>query len=124
MAHPLARIAAPLVIGAAAAAGAIVGSLIARDRAERTPIGAPQAPLAIHGWWDCDDSSPLAYAHPAVLFVDTASGTIVDSWDRRTRSRVVDAVARWSPEWPERALIVVDATSGDLLQTIDTTPRV
>lgn len=123
MSNPIIRIAVPIAVGAAAAAGAIVGTLIARDRAGRMPIGAPEAPLTIHGWWDSDDSSPLAYSHPAVLFVDTASGTIVDSWDRRSRSRVHDATSRRSPEWPQRALIVVDAVSGDLLQTIDTAPQ-
>lgn len=118
MPHPLARIAAPIAIGAAAAAGAIVGTLIARDRLRQGSIDAPQAPLALHGWWDSDESSPLAYAHPAVLFIDTATGRLVDSWDRRRRGRVEDAVVRPSAEWPDRALIVVDAASGDLLQTI------
>lgn len=125
--HPALRLLVPFAVGAAASAGAIVASLIVRERKEQLALQQPVTPLEHDGWWNSDDSSPLAYAHPTVLFIETddkgadgvvSSVTIVDSWDRRSRGRVVQPYARIQPEWPTGARIVVDAETGDLLQTL------
>lgn len=120
MANPLFRIAAPLVVGALAAAGAIVASSLSRDRGERQRALSPAPrPLALTGWWSSDTSSSLAHAHPAVLIVDADTATLIDSWDRRTRDRVPHPVVRRTPEWPTAGVIVVDAATGDLLTVAD-----
>lgn len=117
-----AKIVAPLAVGALAAAGAIAGSIIgARWFSQRTAeLGQPEAPLAFEGWWNSDSSSGLAHAHPAVLFVDASTAAVVDSWDRRTRSRVSSPTARHSAEWPPRGILVLDAVTGDLLSVLST----
>lgn len=115
MAHPLIRIAAPILAGALAGAGAIVGATFVRERRQQHELEAPARPLALEGWWSSDASSSLAHAHPAVLIVDADTAQLVDSWDRRTRRRVARPVVRRTPEWPATGLIVVDAESGDLL---------
>lgn len=116
MVHPLARLAGPLLVGALAGAGAIIGASLRRERS-RLELAPPPRPLAVQGWWSSDASSSLAHAHPAVLIVDAASSRLVDSWDRRTRARVARPVVRRTPEWPSHGLIVVDAATGDLLAT-------
>lgn len=117
MVHPIIRIAVPLAVGAAAATGAIIGASLGRERSQQA-LEPPQRPLAVEGWWSSDASSSLAHAHPSVLIVDAASSRLVDSWDRRTRARVERPVVRRTPEWPASGLIVVDATTGDLLTTV------
>ncbi|WP_347755129.1 hypothetical protein [Agrococcus sp. ProA11] len=120
MANPIFRIVAPLVVGALAAAGAIVANSLSRDRGERQLALSPAPrPLALHGWWSSDTSSSLAHAHPAVLIVDADSTALIDSWDRRTRDRVPHPVVRRTPEWPPSGTIVVDAATGDLLTVVD-----
>lgn len=120
MANPLIRLAIPFAIGALASAGAIVGATLVRERREQLSLGTPAVPLAYDGWWNSDQSSPLAYAHPAVLFVDAGSGTLLDSWDRRSRARVHSPVVSRRSEWPADGVIVVDAGSGDLLHVLQT----
>lgn len=117
MASPLFRIAAPLLVGALAAAGAIVAGGLRRERAQHALTAAPR-PLAVEGWWSSDASSSLAHAHPAVLIVDADTATLIDSWDRRIRDRVHRPVVRRTPEWPATGLIVVDAATGDLLAVV------
>lgn len=119
MANPIFRIAAPLVVGALAAAGAIVAGTLARGRQEQHALSPAPRPLAVTGWWSSDASSSLAHTHPAVLIVDADTATLIDSWDRRTRDRVQHPVVRRTPEWPLGGLIVVDAATGDLLTVID-----
>ena len=119
MPHPLARIVVPVVVGVAAGVGAIVAQTALLRRGPVQPsLGAPERPLAFHGWWSSDDSSPMAYAHPAVLFVDGATGTIVDSWDRRTRARVPNPRVVGSEPLSIDAISVLDASTGDVLQTL------
>lgn len=119
MPHPLARFVAPVIVGVAAGVGAIVAQTALVRRAPAQPsLGAPERPLPFHGWWSSDASSPMAYAHPAVLFVDGASRTVVDSWDRRTRSRVANPRVVGSEPLSSEAISVVDATTGDVLQTL------
>ena len=117
MASPLIRIAAPLLAGALAGAGAIIAGSLSRERRQHALTSAPR-PLAVQGWWSSDASSSLAHAHPAVLIVDADTATLVDSWDRRIRDRVPRPVVRRTPEWPARGLIVVDAATGDLLTVV------
>ncbi|MDR7233795.1 MULTISPECIES: hypothetical protein [unclassified Agrococcus] len=117
MAHPLIRIGAPLAVGAIAAVGAIVGATLSRER-QRLELEPAARPLAVEGWWSSDASSSLAHAHPAVLIVDADTAQLVDSWDRRTRSRVAHPVVRRTPEWPAAGLLVVDAATGDLLTVV------
>ena len=117
MAHPLIRIGAPLAVGAIAAVGAIVGATLSRER-QRLELEPAARPLAVEGWWSSDASSSLAHAHPAVLIVDADTAQLVDSWDRRTRARVHRPVVRRTPEWPATGLIVVDASTGDLLTVL------
>ncbi|GAA3591979.1 hypothetical protein [Agrococcus terreus] len=118
MASPLIRIVAPLLVGALAGAGAIVGATLRRERARLELAPAPR-PLAAEGWWSSDSSSSLAHAHPAVLIVDAGTARLVDSWDRRTRDRVARPVVRRTPEWPREGLLVVDAATGDLLAVVE-----
>ncbi|WP_306233511.1 hypothetical protein [Agrococcus beijingensis] len=118
MAGQLVRIAAPLIVGAAAGIGAIIGASLARDRAQLREIEPPGRPLAFEGWWSSDASSSLAHAHPAVLMVDATSARVIDSWDRRRRARVEHPVVRRTPEWPREGVIVVDAATGDLLTVV------
>lgn len=118
MARSLIRLAAPIVAGALAAAGAIVGASLTRERKQQRELEPPSTPLAVEGWWSSDASSSLAHAHPAVLIIDADSGRLVDSWDRRSRSRVASPVVRRTPEWPTAGLIVVDAATGDLLTVV------
>lgn len=118
MARSLIRLAAPILVGALAAGGAIVGASLARERKQQHELEPPSTPLAVEGWWSSDASSSLAHAHPAVLIVDADSGRLVDSWDRRARSRVASPVVRRTPEWPAAGLIVVDAATGDLLTVV------
>lgn len=122
MANPLIRIAAPMLVGALAAVGAIVATTLTRERAQQHELSAPVRPLAVEGWWSSDTSSSLAHAHPAVLIVDADTARLVDSWDRRSRSRVTDPVVRRTPEWPTTGLIVVDASTGDLLAALPGMP--
>lgn len=120
MTNPTARIIAPLAVGALAAAGAIAGSIIGTRlfaRGDRQ-LGRPQQPLPFDGWWNQDSSSGLAHAHPAVLFVDAVSGAVVDSWDRRTRARVERPAVQRTGQWPAHGLLVLDASTGDLLGTV------
>lgn len=118
MPHPLARFVAPVIVGVAAGVGAVVAQAVLVRRAPAQPsLGSPERPLPFHGWWSSDASSPMAYAHPAVLFVDGETRTIVDSWDRRTRSRVTNPRLVGS-EPLSIAISVVDATTGDVLQTL------
>ncbi|WP_405218732.1 hypothetical protein [Agrococcus sp. Ld7] len=123
MANPLFRIAAPLVVGALAAAGAIIATSLSRERLEQLALSPAPRPLAIQGWWSADTSSSLAHAHPAVLIVDADTAALVDSWDRRTHDRVRHPVVRRTPEWPSAGLIVVDAATGDLLTVVDAPGR-
>ncbi|ERG64166.1 hypothetical protein L332_06825 [Agrococcus pavilionensis RW1] len=118
MARSLIRLATPILVGALAAGGAIVGASLARERKHQHELEPPSTPLAVEGWWSSDASSSLAHAHPAVLIVDADSGRLVDSWDRRARSRVASPVVRRTPEWPAAGLIVVDAATGDLLTVV------
>ncbi|WP_404312266.1 hypothetical protein LG314_13410 [Agrococcus terreus] len=118
MASPLIRIVAPLLVGALAGAGAIVGATLRRERA-RLELPPAARPLAAEGWWSSDSSSSLAHAHPAVLIVDAGTARLVDSWDRRTHARVTHPVVRRTPEWPREGLLVVDAATGDLLAVVD-----
>lgn len=118
MAGPLFRVAGPLLIGVAAAAGAIVGVTLSRERTQHLELESAPRPLAVEGWWSSDASSSLAHAHPAVLIVDADTAGLVDSWDRRTRGRVHRPVVRRTPEWPTAGLIVVDAATGDLLTVL------
>ncbi|MFC7431731.1 MULTISPECIES: hypothetical protein [unclassified Agrococcus] len=119
MPHPLARLIVPVIVGAAAGVGAIVaqGALVRRGPAQPS-LGAPERPLPFRGWWSSDESSPMAYAHPAVVFVDGATGTVVDSWDRRTRSRVPNARVVGSEHLATDGISVLDASTGDVLQTL------
>lgn len=117
MASPIVRFAAPLLVGALAAAGAIVASALSRERQQHALTAGPR-PLAAEGWWSSDASSSLAHAHPAVLIVDAETATLVDSWDRRIRDRVHRPVVRRTPEWPASGRIVVDAATGDLLAVL------
>jgi hypothetical protein len=118
MVSPLVRIAAPLIVGAAAGIGAIVGASLARERRLQLELEPPMRPLAFEGWWSSDASSSLAHAHPAVLMVDAASARVIDSWDRRRHARVEHPVVRRTPEWPREGAIVVDAATGDLLAVL------
>ena len=118
MARPLIRIAAPLLVGALAAVGTIVASVLGRERREQPAIAPARRPLVAEGWWSSDASSSLAHAHPAVLMVDAGTATLVDSWDRRIRDRVQRPVVRRTQEWPPSGLIVVDARTGDLLAVV------
>lgn len=118
MAGPLIRVAGPLIVGVAAAVGAIVGASLSRDRKQHLELESAPRPLAVEGWWSSDVSSSLAHAHPAVLIVDADTAQLVDSWDRRTRARVHRPVVRRTPEWPATGLIVVDASTGDLLTVL------
>jgi len=119
MPHPLSRLVAPVIVGVAAGIGAIVAQSVLVRRAPAQPsLGAPERPLAFDGWWSSDASSPMAYAHPAVLFVDGGTGAIVDSWDRRTRSRVANPRIVGSEPLPTDAISVLDASTGDVLQTL------
>lgn len=117
MASSLIRVAAPLLVGVAAGIGAIVGASLTRERKHLELETGPR-PLAVEGWWSSDVSSSLAHAHPAVLIVDADTAQLVDSWDRRTRTRVQRPVVRRTPEWPAGGLIVVDAATGDLLTVV------
>lgn len=119
MTNPLFRIGAPLVVGALAAAGAIIATSLSRERHEQQALSPAPRPLAVHGWWSADTSSSLAHAHPAVLIVDADTASLIDSWDRRTRDRVRHPVVRRTPEWPADGVIVVDAATGDLLTVVD-----
>ncbi len=119
MAVRLIRVAAPLLVGAAAAVGAIVGATLTRERRQHLELESAPRPLAVKGWWSSDASSSLAHAHPAVLIVDADTARLVDSWDRRSRGRVHRPVVRRTPEWPATGLIVVDAATGDLLTVLD-----
>lgn len=119
MTNPLIRIGAPLVVGALAAAGAIIATSLTRERHEQQALSSAPRPLALHGWWSADTSSSLAHAHPAVLILDADTASLVDSWDRRTRDRVRHPVVRRTPEWPTDGVIVVDAATGDLLTVLD-----
>lgn len=119
MPHPLARIVAPVIVGVAAGIGAVVAQAVLVRRAPAQPsLGAPERPLPFEGWWSSDASSPMAYAHPAVLFVDGATRSVVDSWDRRTRSRVPNPRVVGSEPLSTDAISVLDATTGDVLQTL------
>lgn len=118
MARSLIRLAAPIIAGALAAGGAIVGASLVRERKQQHELEPPSTPLAVEGWWSSDASSSLAHAHPAVLIIDADSGRLVDSWDRRSRSRVSSPVVRRTPEWPTAGVIVVDAATGDLLTVV------
>ena len=118
MARALIRLAAPVLAGVLAGAGAIVGASLVRERKHQHELEAPARPLAIEGWWSSDASSSLAHAHPAVLIIDADTAQLVDSWDRRTRTRVPHPVVRRTPEWPAAGLIVVDAATGDLLAVV------
>lgn len=120
MPNPLIRIAAPLIVGALAGAGAIVAGVLTRDRRQQLALSPAARPLAVEGWWSSDASSSLAHAHPAVLIVDADTATLIDSWDRRIRDRVARPVVRRTPEWPAHGSIVVDAATGDLLTVLDT----
>ncbi len=122
MASPLIRIAAPLLVGALAAAGTIVASALSRGREQHALTAGPR-PLAVEGWWSSDASSSLAHAHPAVLIVDADTATLIDSWDRRIRDRVHRPVVRRTPEWPAAGRIVVDAATGDLLTVLSEPER-
>ncbi|MFA4840357.1 MAG: hypothetical protein WC580_01465 [Agrococcus sp.] len=119
MARPLIRVVAPLIVGAAAGIGAIIGATLTRERKQHLELESAPRPLAVEGWWSSDASSSLAHAHPAVLIVDADSARLVDSWDRRSRGRVHRPVVRRTPEWPSTGLIVVDAATGDLLTVLD-----
>ncbi len=117
------RILVPLGFAVAAGAATAATALLSRTRHTTATLDAPKRPLALHGWWDADDASPLAYAHPAVLFVDAASGALLDSWDRRSRMRVVAPYIRRVAAWPASGIVVLDADSGDLLASLaGTTP--
>lgn len=118
MAGQLVRIAAPLLVGAIAGIGAIVGASLTRERRQQRELEPPFRPLAVEGWWSSDASSSLAHAHPAVLIVDAASARLVDSWDRRRHARVEHPVVRRTPEWPSDGTVVVDASTGDLLAVL------
>lgn len=119
MPHPLARLVAPVIVGVAAGIGAVVAQAVLVRRAPAQPsLGAPERPLRFHGWWSSDASSPMAYAHPAVLFVDGTTRTVVDSWDRRTRSRVPNPRVVGAEPLPPDAVSVLDAATGDVLQTL------
>ncbi len=119
MPHPLARVIVPVIVGVAAGIGAVVAqaSLVRRGPTQPS-LGAPERPLPFHGWWSSDESSPMAYAHPAVVFVDGATRTVVDSWDRRTRSRVPNARVVGSEPLSTDGISVLDAATGDVLQTL------
>lgn len=119
MARPLIRVVAPLIVGAAAGIGAIIGATLTRERKQHLELESAPRPLAVEGWWSSDASSSLAHAHPAVLIVDADTARLVDSWDRRSRGRVHRPVVRRTPEWPATGLIVVDAATGDLLTVLD-----
>ncbi|SDH55272.1 hypothetical protein [Agrococcus jejuensis] len=119
MPHPLARFVAPVIVGVAAGIGAVVAQAVLVRRAPAQPsLGAPERPLPFQGWWSSDASSPMAYAHPAVLFVDGATRTVVDSWDRRTRTRVPNPRVVGSEPLVIDAISVLDASTGDVLQTL------
>ncbi|WP_144721746.1 hypothetical protein [Agrococcus jejuensis] len=119
MPHPLARLVAPVIVGVAAGIGAVVAQSVLVRRAPAQPsLGAPERPLPFQGWWSSDASSPMAYAHPAVLFVDGATRTVVDSWDRRTRTRVPNPRVVGSEHLSIGGISVLDATTGDVLQTL------
>ncbi|GAA2176415.1 hypothetical protein GCM10009846_30140 [Agrococcus versicolor] len=119
MPHPLARLVAPVIVGVAAGIGAVVAqSVLVRRGPVQPSLGAPERPLAFQGWWSSNESSPMAYAHPAVVFVDGATGTVVDSWDRRTRSRVANPRVVGSEPLSTDAISVLDATTGDVLQAL------
>ncbi|QCR20545.1 hypothetical protein [Agrococcus sp. SGAir0287] len=121
MPHPLGRLVAPVIVGVAAGIGAVVAqSMLTRRGPAQPSLGAPERPLPFEGWWSSDASSPMAYAHPAVLFVDGGSRTVVDSWDRRTRSRVPNPRIVGSEPLPTDAIAVLDASTGDVLQTLHT----
>ena len=119
MPHPLGRLVAPVIVGVAAGIGAIVAQSVLVRRAPAQPsLDAPERPLAFEGWWSSQTSSPMGYAHPAVLFVDGSTRAIVDSWDRRTRSRVANPRVIGSEPLVEDAISVLDASTGDVLQTL------
>ncbi|QJW35401.1 hypothetical protein [Cellulosimicrobium protaetiae] len=100
---------------------------------EGTPIqvrgddGEPEELGGLEGWWN---STPVSDAggwldverwprqildHPATVTVETTTGTVLESFDRRTCTGVADWTAPDLSALPPSTVVVLDAETGEVL---------
>ncbi|CCQ45892.1 hypothetical protein ARTSIC4J27_1852 [Pseudarthrobacter siccitolerans] len=116
-----------LVLGITAAAAILVGGAIGIQAAHsntetpvtRTPV--PDRPIGgYEGWWNSTPISGSTEGLPQeTVAVNTRTGKIIDAFNRAKNSTLISDVAYDlvpDPEWPADSIVIIDATSGLVIE--------
>jgi hypothetical protein len=96
------------------------------------PPGTSGTGPSYEGWWssspateggdgiltDPADWPPIMREHPRTVQIDTRTGKVIESFDRYTCSSIADYEVPAGLELPPDAVVVLDADTGQILQTM------
>ena len=95
------------------------------------PPGTAGTGPSYEGWWsstpaapdgsaltDPADWPPIMREHPRTVQIDTRTGKVIESFDRYTCTSIADYEVPAGLELPPDAVVVLDADTGEILQTM------
>jgi hypothetical protein len=118
------------VLGMAGAAAILVGAVVvgvqANAETEQTEVPLVKAPMenrtigGYEGWWNSTPASGSTEGLPQeTVTVNTRTGKIVDAFNRVTNSTRISDVGYDlvpDPAWPANSIVIIDTTSGSVIE--------
>jgi hypothetical protein len=119
-----------LVLGIAGAAAILAGAAVvgvqANAQTEQAEVPLVKAPMenrpigGYEGWWNSTPASGSTEGLPQeTVTVNTRTGKIVDAFNRATNSTQISDVDYDlvpDPSWPANSIVIIDTTSGSVIE--------